>query len=269
MPVRKRSVCPGIDIGATGIKGALVDVETGRLVSERIKLPTPDPSSPAAVADTIAAICKKLRVRKGATVGCGFPSIVVRGVTRTAANIDKKWIGLQAQKYLSKRTGYNILLLNDADAAGMAEFSFGRVKDQSGTVILLTLGTDIGSALFIDGILVPNTELGHLKFRDGIAEDYASNRARKDGQRTYKVWARELNNVLRHICLLFSPDLIILGGGVSKRFNLYKDFLDPGCALVPAKLRNNAGIVGAALYAYRHLPGDSVRAKPAVSPGNP
>jgi len=254
MPSKTRSVYTGIDIGATGIKGGLVDIESGRLISERIKFPTPNPSTPAAIAETISEICKALKLKKGTIVGCGFPAIVTHGITRTATNINKKWIDLNAQKYLSKRTGYNMVLLNDADAAGMAELSFGRLKDQSGTVILLTLGTGIGSAIFVDGKLLPNTELGHLKFRDGIAEDYASNRARKEGQRTYKVWAKELNNVLKHVCLLFSPDLIILGGGVSKRFNLYKDFLDPGCILVPARLRNNAGIVGAALYAHQHAP---------------
>jgi polyphosphate glucokinase len=250
MPVKKHATIPGIDVGATGIKGGLVDVENGRLIGERVKVLTPQPATPAAVADAVAEVCDQLGLAKGTHVGVGFPSIIVRGVTKTAANIDKKWIDLNAQKYLSKRSGHRMILVNDADAAGIAELKFGRVKDQEGTVILLTLGTGIGSALFVNGILVPNTELGHLKFRDGIAEDYASNRARKDHQLTYKFWGKELNSVLKHISLLFSPDLIILGGGVSKRFNQFKEYLDPGCPIVPAKLRNNAGIVGSALHVY-------------------
>lgn len=226
-----------------------MDLQSGRFLTERFKVPTPDPSTPAAIAKAITTLGKQMRLKKGAVIGCGFPSIVVRGVTRTAANIDKKWIDLNAQRYLSKHTGYQIVLLNDADAAGIAEYRFGHVKDQQGTVILLTIGTGIGSAVFIDGRLMPNTEFGHLKWRDGIAEDYASNRARKEKQLTYKVWGKELNAVLKHVNLLFSPDLVILSGGVSKRFNAFKDFLDPGMPVVPAKLRNNAGIVGAALYA--------------------
>lgn len=249
MPAKKRVGFPGIDVGATGIKGGLVDLTTGRIIDERYKLATPQPSSPLAIAKAITVLGKKMRLKPGDRVGVGFPSIVAHGVTRTAANIDKKWADFQAQRYLTRKTGYQVALLNDADAAGIAEYTYGHVKGQMGTVILLTIGTGIGSAVFIDGKLLPNTELGHLRFRDGIAEDYASNRARKERQLTYKVWGKELNAVLKHICLLFSPDLIILGGGVSKRFNSFKDFLDPGVPIVPAKLRNNAGIVGAALYA--------------------
>jgi polyphosphate glucokinase len=252
MGARKREGIPGIDVGATGIKAGIVDLKTGRILGERIKFGTPQPSTPLAIAKSIIEIGRKLKFKKGDIVGCGFPSVVVRGVTRTAANIDTKWVNLNAQKYLRNRTGYDIVMVNDADAAGMAEFHFGRVKDRQGTVLLLTIGTGIGSALFVDGKLVPNTELGHLRYHDGIAEDYASNRARKEKQLTYKVWGRELNNYLKHVCLILSPDLIILGGGVSKRFNLFKPYLDPGVEVVAAKLRNDAGIVGAALYAQEY-----------------
>jgi len=250
MPSSKRhDGIAGVDVGATGIKAGIVDVYKGRIIGERHKLATPQPATPAAVAHTISELGRQLKFRKGEVVGCGFPSIVIRGVTHSASNIDKKWIDFDAQKYLSKHTGYEIVLLNDADAAGMAEYHFGRVKDQPGSVLLLTIGTGIGSALFVDGILVPNTELGHLIYHDGIAEDYASNRARKDKQLTYKEWGRELNGFLKHICHTFSPDLIILGGGVSKRFSTFKQYLDPGAEVVPAKLRNDAGIIGAAFYA--------------------
>lgn len=253
MATRRLEGVPGIDVGATGIKAGIVDINKGRINGERYKIATPHPATPATVAKVIGDLCRKLKLRKGEVVACGFPSIVTRGITRSAANIDKKWINFGAQKYLSKHTGYKILLLNDADAAGMAEYHYGRVKDRSGTVLLLTIGTGIGSALFTDGKLVPNTELGHLKYHDGIAEDYASNRARKEKQLTYKVWGRELNGYLKHVNLVFNPDLIILGGGVSKHFNVFSQYLDPGVEVVPAKLRNDAGIVGAALYAHQMM----------------
>lgn len=250
MPAKKRVGFPGIDVGATGIKGGLVDLTTGRIMDQRMKIATPQPSTPLAISKSILMLGKKMRLKPGQPVGVGFPSIIMKGVTRTAANIDKKWIDFQAERYLSRKTGYHVILLNDADAAGIAEYNYGHVKGQMGTVILLTIGTGIGSAIFIDGKLLPNTELGHLKFRDGIAEDYASNRARKEKQLTYKFWGKELNAVLEHICLLFSPELIILGGGVSKRFSSFKEYLDPGVPIVSAKLRNNAGIIGAAFYAH-------------------
>ncbi len=251
MAIKKRLGIPGIDVGATGIKAGFVDVQKGKIIGPRYKIGTPQPATPLAISNAIEDLCRKMKLRKGEIVGCGFPSIVIRGITRSAANIDKKWIKFNAQKYLSRRTGYQIVMLNDADAAGMAEYKFGRVKDRKGTVILLTIGTGIGSAVFVDGKLVPNTELGHLRYHDGIAEDYASNRIRKEKQLTYKVWGRELNGYLKHICHIFSPDLIILGGGVSKHFITFKPFLDPGVEVVPAKLRNDAGIVGAALYAHQ------------------
>lgn len=249
MATRKREGIPGIDVGATGIKAGIVDIQKGKIIGPRVKIGTPQPSTPLAVANAISELGRKMKLKKGDVVGCGFPSIIIRGTTRTAANIDKKWIKFAAQKYLSRRTGYQIVLVNDADAAGVAEYKFGRVKDRKGTVILLTIGTGLGSALFVDGKLVPNTEFGHLRYHDGIAEDYASNRIRKEKQLTYKVWGRELSGFLKHLHLIFSPDLFILGGGVSKHFMTFKPFLDPGCEVVPARLRNDAGIVGAALFA--------------------
>jgi polyphosphate glucokinase len=251
--MRKKEGVPGIDVGATGIKAGIVDVRHGRIISTRYKVPTPQPATPLAVAKAIKELGRRLKLEKGAIVGCGFPSIVIRGNTKSAANIDKQWVRFAAQKYLSKKTGYQIVLVNDADAAGIAEYHWGRVKDQKGTVILLTIGTGIGSAIFVDGKLVPNSELGHLRYHDGIAEDYASNRARKDKQLTYRVWGRELNGYLKHLCLIFSPDLIILGGGVSKHFGVFSKYLDPGTQVVPAKLRNDAGIVGAAYYAHQYI----------------
>lgn len=249
MCAKKRKKLTGIDVGATGIKGATVHLETGELLSERIKFPTPVPATPGAIAQMIKQICKELGTKKGALVGCGFPSVVVNGVTRTASNIDRAWINQKAEKFLSEQTQRRIHLLNDADGAGLAELKFGHVPDAEGIVILLTLGTGIGSALFINGELIPNTEFGHMPFKRSVAEDYVSNRARKARELGYKRWGKELNIYLTHLVRMFHPDLIIIGGGVSKRYELYSKYIDPGVKVVPARLLNNAGIVGAALYA--------------------
>lgn len=243
----ERTPVLGVDIGGTGIKAALVDLHTGKMVSERIKFGTPQPSTPSAIAKSIREIGGILKVPRNTKVGCGFPGVVIRGMTCTAANVDKRWMNLKAETFLSRHTGYKITMINDADAAGLAECAFGRIKDRAGTVILLTIGTGIGSAIFVDGKLVPNTELGHLRYHDGIAEDYASNRARKEKQLTYRTWGSELNALLKHICVILNPDLIVLGGGVSKRFSYYKPYVDPGVEVLPARLRNDAGIIGAAM----------------------
>jgi polyphosphate glucokinase len=238
----------GVDVGATGIKGAIVDISTGEFVTERVKISTPRPASPAAFARVIGEIGKALDWKPGSLVGCGFPSVVQHGVTHSAANISDDWIGFRAEKYLSKKTKYEIALVNDADAAGMAEIKFGNVADR-GTVLLLTLGTGIGSALFYEGQLIPNTELGHMPYIRSVAEDYVSNRARKERKLSMRRWAEELNVYLKHINRIMTPDLIILGGGISKKFDQYEQYIDPGVKVVPAKMRNNAGITGAALYA--------------------
>ena len=247
----KKSQILGIDVGATGIKGAIVDVRTGELLTERIKLPTPRPATPAAVTAVIRDLASLFKWKSGDLVGCGFPAVIVRGVAHSAANIDNKWIGMNAEKYFAQKTGFDVKVVNDADAAGMAEVEFGYV-DNKGTVVLLTLGTGIGSALFSDGILVPNTEFGHIPYRRSVAEDYVSNRARKDRKLGLRKWSEELNEYLVHMRRILTPDLIILGGGISKRFNEFQEQIDPGVQVVPAKLFNNAGIVGAALYAYKH-----------------
>jgi len=245
---KKRKKLLGIDVGATGIKGAIVDLSTGEFLTERIKLHTPAPATPAAFAKVIRQIGEVAGWKDGALVGCGFPSVVLHGVTLSAANIDDAWIGLNTQKFLSDNTGYRIALANDADVAGMAEVKFGHVP-KTGTVILLTLGTGIGSALFYNGNLIPNTELGHIPYKRSIAEDYVSNRARKERKLSVHQWACDLNEYLRHINRIVTPEVIILGGGISKRFEEYKQYIDPGVKVMPAMQLNNAGITGAALYA--------------------
>lgn len=245
---KKRKTLLGIDVGATGIKGAIVDLNTGEFLTERIKFPTPQPATPAACAGVIQQIGKAVGWKKGALVGCGFPSVVLHGVTLSASNIDESWIGLNAQDFLSKKTGFKIALANDADVAGMAEVKFGHIQ-KTGTVVLLTLGTGIGSALFYNGNLIPNTELGHIPYKRSIAEDYVSNRARKERKLSVHQWAVNLNEYLKHINRIVTPDLIILGGGISKRFDEYKQYIDPGVKVIPALQLNNAGITGAALFA--------------------
>jgi polyphosphate glucokinase len=235
----------GIDIGGTGIKGAPVDTERGVLLAERHRIPTPQPATPAAVARVVGDVARHFRWR--GSIGCTFPAVIKNGVVMTAANVDKSWIGMNGAKLFSRSTKCPVLLLNDADAAGVAEMSFGRGKGHNGVVVMLTLGTGIGSALFINGVLVPNTELGHLEVDGKEAEKRASEHAKEKHDLSWKSWAKELNKVLATVDALLSPDRIILGGGVSSKYDRYMKHLKSRAELVPAKLENDAGIVGAAL----------------------
>lgn len=242
----------GIDVGATGIKGALVDVKKGILISDRLKYPTPQPATPKAVINVI----EKLVVDfgwKDKTIGVGFPAIIKHGVAHSAANIDDGFLDYNLLKSLKKKISKNTLVLNDADAAGIAEMEFGegRKNKRKEVIILLTLGTGIGSAIFINGHLFPNTELGHLKFRKSIAEKYGSNSARENKHESFETWAKDLDEVLKYYDFIFSPDLFIISGGVSKKYDLFKDFLSLKDIIKPAKLLNNSGIVGAASAAYK------------------
>jgi polyphosphate glucokinase len=192
-------------------------------------------------------------------VGVGFPAIVQDGIVRSAANVDNKWVGYAGQKRIAKRTGCPVVLLNDADAAGTAEMRFGVGKKKKGVIMLLTLGTGIGSALFVNGRLVPNTELGHvfLGDMDVDAEDYASNRVREDERLSWKAWAARLDKYLHHLEFIFSPNMFVLGGGVSKKHANFIPLLTVRAKVVPAKLRNEAGIIGAAMAAYEETNGSS------------
>lgn len=247
----KKDIILGLDIGGSGIKGALVNVETGKLVSERIRFVTPSPAYPENVAETVQLLVSDLGYQ-GATIGCGFPAIVRQGVAKSASNIHDTWIDTDVESLLSDMTGKQVFVLNDADAAGVAEMHFGTMKNNKGISILLTLGTGIGSALFVNDSLVPNTELGHLYLKESkrIVEKSTSNHARKRDGLTYKEWVKKLNRLLSHLGHLFSPDMVVLGGGVSKKFEEYVDFFDEfDFDIKPAKLLNQAGIIGAAVYA--------------------
>lgn len=239
--------CFGIDIGGSGIKGAPVELELGELAQKRKRIKTPQPATPAAVADVAAQIVEHFDY--GGPIGCALPSVVQRGVVRSAANIDESWIGVKGEKLFKQRLGQRVRLLNDADAAGIAEMQFGAGRGEKGLVLMLTFGTGIGSALFCDGELIPNTELGHAEFRGMEAEEYAAGRLVERDDMKMGWWASRVNELLGHFEGLFSPDLIIFGGGISKRFKEFEKHLVTTARLEPAGLRNNAGIVGAALAA--------------------
>ncbi|MBV9592902.1 MAG: ROK family protein [Actinobacteria bacterium] len=237
----------GIDIGGSGIKGAVVDTRTGELLTPRVRIATPQPSDPDAVAAVVADLVAKTDWH--GLVGATFPAVIQHGVARTAANVDKKWIGTDADAAFSKATGLEVTVLNDADAAGIAEVRFGAAKDVKGMVILLTFGTGIGSALLLDGVLVPNTELGHVELDGHDAETRASAAAKDRHKMTYEKWAKRVQRYMSHIEALFTPDLFVVGGGVSKDSKKWLPLLDLHTPVVPAQLLNNAGIVGAALAA--------------------
>lgn len=241
----------GIDIGGSGIKGAPVDILSGELKAARHRLSTPQPATPEAVAATVRELVAHFGWN--GPIGCTFPAIVHHGTTQSAANVDRAWIGAPAQQIIAGATGLPVTLLNDADAAGLAEVTFGAARDASGTVIMLTLGTGIGSALIVDGRLVPNTELGHLQFRGDIAERYCSAKVKKDHNMRWAAYTPRLNEYLSHLELLFSPDLFIIGGGISKKHEKFIPNLRLKTPVVPAALFNDAGIVGAALAASCNL----------------
>jgi polyphosphate glucokinase len=238
----------GIDIGGSGIKAAPVDVTTGALSAPRVKVATPRPALP----DPIAEAVKGLVAGFGWTgpAGIAFPGVVIGGVTHTAANLDPAWIGLDARALFAKATGLTVSLLNDADAAGVAEVKFGAAAGQDGTVLLLTFGTGIGSALFTDGVLVPNTEFGHIEIRGKDAEERASERARGLHDLSWGKWAGRVDDYLAHVEALVSPSLFIIGGGISRKSDKFLPLLTSVRAkIVPAALHNDAGIVGAAMAA--------------------
>ena len=250
MTSEKSAEILGIDIGGSGIKGATVNIKTGELTKERLRVETPQPSTPDAVAKVVKEIVKNFGWE--GPIGCTFPAIVKGGVTLSAANVDKKWIGADAAAVFQKATGCPVSLLNDADAAGVAEMTFGAGKGKKGVVFLLTFGTGIGSAMFIDGQLIPNTELGHMALEDHKdAEKWAASSVRKAEDLSWKGWGKRVNVYLEKLEFLFSPDLLIIGGGVSKKSEKFFPYLDLKTPVVTAELRNEAGIVGAALLAAR------------------
>jgi polyphosphate glucokinase len=235
----------GIDIGGSGIKGAPVDTASGELTQERLRIPTPQPAKPEPVAEVVAEIVKHFSWT--GPVGVTFPGVVMDGVVRTAANVHHSWIGVNAADLFGGAT-----VLNDADAAGTAEMTFGEGRGRGGTVIMLTFGTGIGSAVFADGVLVRNTELGHLLIHGKDAEERASDRAREEHDLSWEKWAERVEEYLRHVEMLFSPSLFVLGGGVSKKSAKFLPYVHVDTPIVPARLQNEAGIIGAACASSGH-----------------
>ncbi|HEX2907964.1 MAG TPA: ROK family protein [Phototrophicaceae bacterium] len=237
----------GIDIGGSGIKGALVDTMSGALVTERFRLPTPQPSIPEEVAEVIAKITHEFNWN--GPIGATFPAIVKEGVIWSAANVDESWIGMDGRALFEAKTGSPVTIINDADAAGIAEMTFGAGKDHRGVVIMITLGTGIGTALFANGQLFPNAELGHLEIRGKDAEKRASDKARQEKELSWEKWAEKVDEYLGVLENLFSPDLFIIGGGVSKKSERFLPLLNRRAEIVPAAFLNDSGMIGAAMAA--------------------
>jgi len=243
----------GIDVGGSGIKAAVVDVEAGRLRSERLRVVTPNPSTPDAVLAAVARLIKRLAKANGlgesTPVGIGLPGVTIDGVLKSAANIDQAWIDFPVVERLTRVLGRRVSIINDADAAGIAEMRFGVGRDQPGVVIFLTLGTGVGSGTFVDGKLVPNTEFGQMEIRGRPAERRSAAAARVKRGLSWKAWTADLDEHLDRIQQLMWPNLMILGGGVSKNADRFVPRLTVRCRVVPAQLRNDAGIIGAAIVA--------------------
>ena len=236
----------GIDIGGTGIKGAIVDTKKGELITDRHRIPTPQPATPDAVLDTVVELVKEFKWK--GMIGCGFPAAIRHDVVKTASNIDKAWIGLNAAKKIKKATGCKTHLINDVDAAGYAEMMFGAGKNENGPTIVVAAGTGIGTALFIKKRLFPNTELGHLTLYGMPAEHYAANSIREQEDLSWQEWGCRFNEYLNLLESLFWPDLIILGGGVSKKFEKFERYIQlHETPVMKAINQNNAGIIGAAV----------------------
>ncbi len=237
----------GIDVGGSGIKGAPVDTKTGELLAKRYRIETPEKAKPKDVAKVVKKIARHFDW--DGAIGCGFPAVIQRGMARSAANIHDSWIGRDVEALFTRYTDCPVRVLNDADAAGLAEMRFGAGHKRSGVVLIITVGTGLGSALFTDGHLVPNTELGHLEIDGQDAETNASDAARQRDDLSWKKWAKRFDVYLHTVDQLFSPDLVIIGGGASKKMHKFANRLTVSVELLPAQLRNEAGIIGGALFA--------------------
>lgn len=242
----------GIDIGGSGIKGAIVDTEKGNLITERHRITTPKPATPEKVANAIQKMIRHFNWT--GEVGCGFPTPLKHGKCLTGGNLHESWKGVQVDALFTEKTGNEYSVVNDADAAGLAEISFGAGKGKKGTVIMITLGTGIGSGVFLDGKLLPNTELGHVLYKNGkIFEKYAADSVRKNENLTRKEWGKRLHKYFKHINLILSPDLFIVGGGASKKLGKFVNHINIDTPIVAAEAENEAGIIGAAMAANFHI----------------
>jgi polyphosphate glucokinase len=253
MAGRRTSRGFGIDIGGSGIKGAPVDLKQGEFAADRVRIETPEKSTPENVIDVVLQVLEKFDWNQ--PFGCAFPGVVHHGVVRSAANVDKSWIGVDLASELERRTGQRVVVVNDADAAGVAEGRFGAAAGVDGVVVLTTLGTGIGSAVLLDGTLLPNTEFGHLYLESGKeAETYAAASTREERHLSWEKWAKRLQKYYSHLEFALSPELFVVGGGVSRKADKFLPLLKLQTPIVPAQLRNDAGIIGAAVLAVEGAP---------------
>ena len=240
----------GIDIGGSGIKGAIVDLDKGEFITEKHRIPTPKSREPNAIADKVAELVEHFDYK--GMVGCGFPTIIKKGICKDEGNLSKKWVGMNVEQLFEKSTGLNFTVINDADAAGLAEVNYGAGRNEDGFTLMITVGTGLGSGAYLNGKLIPNFELGQTPFRDfEKIEDWAASSIKKKEDLSYKEWAKRFNVFLNYTHLILNPDLILVGGGISKHWSKYKKYLDVNTDLAPAELRNKSGILGAALAAKK------------------
>ncbi|WP_316673586.1 polyphosphate--glucose phosphotransferase [uncultured Tolumonas sp.] len=241
----------GVDIGGTGIKAAIIETQTGELVSEHKRTPTPKPATPQNIAESLSQLVTEFAW--SGPIGCGFPATVHHGIAYSASNIDPSWINTDAQTLFSQVTGQPCFVVNDADAAGMAEMRFGAGQNNRGVIILLTIGTGIGSAVFVNGRLHPNTELGHVRFGDSIAERYCAESVRIKLNLSWQEWGTRFNEYLNHLEFVFNPDRFIIGGGIAEHMTQFQPYLHTKALILPARSLNQAGIIGAALFAESQI----------------
>ncbi|WP_224483368.1 polyphosphate--glucose phosphotransferase [Robertkochia aurantiaca] len=241
----------GIDIGGSGMKGGIVDIKTGEMITERFRIPTPESGSPKKMGKVVTQIVDHFKWN--GPIGCGFPTSMKNGVCLSASNLSDKWVGINVENYFSELVGQPITVINDADAAGLAEMHFGAGKNRTGFVLVITLGTGIGSGAFYNGQLIQNTEIGQMYYKKyENVEHYAANSVRKSKDMSFEKWGKRLNNFFEYAELIFSPDLFIIGGGGSKYWQEIKEQIDIRTEIVPAEGRNQAGIIGAAMAGRRH-----------------
>lgn len=239
----------GLDIGGSGIKAAPVNIETGELMAERFRVPTPRPTKPESVAEAVLTLIEHFDWK--GPVGCGFPTVVNNGQCMTKSNIHKSWVGVHVDQLLAEKTGLPVTVINDADAAGLAEMTFGAGKGKMGLVVTVTIGTGLGTGVFYNGQLIPNFELGRIYYKNGeIIEFFAADSARKNENLSYKTWGKRFNKFLKHTVRIISPDLFILGGGASKKLDRFENEITVDVPVIVAENKNEAGIIGAAVAAH-------------------
>lgn len=253
-PLKEQELALGIDVGGTGIKGAVVDLRTGELASSRIRLKTPHPATPAAVAETVSQVTSVSPLDEPALVGVGFPAVIKQGLVETASNLDQSWIGKPADSLLATAAHRRVAVLNDADAAGIAEMAFGAGRGFEGVLVMVTLGTGIGTSIFADGKLVPNSQLGLIDVRGKPGERRAAGVVKDRAKLSWKAWAKRVEEYLQTLDVLLWPDLIVIGGGITESWDRFARYIRVRPPVVPATLGNNAGIIGAALFGAGSMP---------------